>query len=83
MNKDHCVNLTSFSIKEGTIPDSWPLAHMLQTTNPDIPSRSLVELGKRTRGKRNRVFKTCIQLKFCKTHSNDSRRQPTIRSRSN
>jgi hypothetical protein len=48
-DKKSCINLLSLSIKEGTIPISWPLANILEAGNPETPSRSSVDLGLETR----------------------------------
>jgi hypothetical protein len=43
-DKKNCVNLTSLFIKEGTIPNSWPLANILEAGDPETPSCSSVDL---------------------------------------
>lgn len=43
-DKKSCVNLTSLSIKEGTIPIYWPLADILRAGNPETTSRSSINL---------------------------------------
>lgn len=45
VKKENYLNLSSYSIKTGTIPDGWPLAEMLKIGNVVSRSHLLIEGG--------------------------------------
>lgn len=57
--KNQFLHLTSFSIKEGTMPDNWPLSELLVagSTVHDPPSRLTIEYGNESQENVKGVFR--------------------------